>query len=71
MRRRQRSQGGPYENGVRGFRIAYGKRKAKNKRDEEKKLQAQLNELLSRSEKCKNNPQLRGQRTALYSALRN
>ena len=44
---------------VRGFTIAFAKRKAKNKRDEEKKLQAQLNELLSQSEKCKNNPQLR------------
>jgi len=31
----------------RGFTIAYAKRKAKNKRDEEKNLQAQLNELLS------------------------
>ena len=44
---------------VRGFTIAFTKRKAKNKRDEEKKLQAQSNELLSQSEKCKNNPQLR------------
>ena len=44
---------------VRGFTIPFAKRKAKNKRDEEKKLQAQLNELLSQSEKCKNNPQLR------------
>ena len=31
---------------VRGFTIAFAKRKAKNKRDEEKKLQAQLNELI-------------------------
>ena len=44
---------------LRGFTKAFAKRKAKNKRDEEKKLQAQLNELLSQSEKCKNNPQLR------------
>ena len=44
---------------VRGFAIAYAKRKAKNKREEEKKLQAKLKELLSQSEKCKNNPQLR------------
>ena len=42
---------------VRGFTIAFAKRKAKNKRDEGKKLRAQL--LLSQSEKCKNNPQLR------------
>ena len=32
---------------MRGFTIAFAKRKAENKRDEEKKLQAQLNELLS------------------------
>ena len=44
---------------VRGFTIAYAKRKTKNKREEEKKLQAQLNEQLSQSETCKNNPQLR------------
>ena len=44
---------------VRDFTIAFAKRKAKNKRDEENKLQAQLNELSSQSEKCKNNPQLR------------
>ena len=44
---------------VRGVTTAFAKRKAKNKRDEEKKLQAQLIEPLSQSEKCKNNPQLR------------
>ena len=44
---------------VRGFSIAFAKGKPKNKRTRKKKLQAQLNELLSQSEKCKNNPQLR------------
>jgi len=32
---------------VQGFTIAYAKRKVKKKRDEGKKLKAQLNELLS------------------------
>ena len=44
---------------VLGFTIAYAKRKAKKRRNEEKKLQAQLNELLARSAQCKNNPLLR------------
>ena len=43
---------------VRGSTIAFAKKKAKIKRDEEKKLQAQLNKLLPQSEKCKNNPQV-------------
>ena len=44
---------------VRGFTIAYAKRKAKEKRNEEKKLQEQLNELLAQSAQCKTNPLLR------------
>ena len=44
---------------VRGFTIAYAKRKAKQKRNEEKKLQEQLNELLAQSAHCKTNPLLR------------
>ena len=44
---------------VRGFTIAYAKRKAKKKRNEEKKLQQQLNELLAQSAQCKTNPLLR------------
>ena len=44
---------------VRGFTIAYAKRKAKKKRNEEKKLQEQLNELLAQSAQCKTNPLLR------------
>ena len=41
---------------VRGFTIAYAKRKAKKKRNKEKKLQEQLNELLAQSAQCKTNP---------------
>ena len=44
---------------VRGFTIAYPKRKAKMKRNEEKKLPEQLNELLAQSAQCKTNPLLR------------
>ena len=44
---------------VRGFTIAYAKRKAKKVRNEEKKLQEQLNELLAQSAQYKNNPLLR------------
>ena len=44
---------------VRGFTITYAKRKAKNKRNEEKKFQGQLNELLAQSAQCKTNPLLR------------
>ena len=44
---------------VRGFTIAYAKRKAKKKRNEEKKLQPHLNELLAQSAQCKTNPLLR------------
>ena len=44
---------------VRGFTIAHAERKAKKRRNEEKKLQAQLNELLAQSAQCKNNPSLR------------
>ena len=43
---------------VRGFTIAHAKRKAKKRRNEEKKLQAQLNELLAESAQCKNNTSL-------------
>jgi len=38
---------------VRGSTIVYAKRKAKKKRNEEKKLQEQLNELLAQSAQCK------------------
>ena len=44
---------------IRGFTIAYAKRKAKKKRNEEKKLEEQLNELLGQSAQCKTNPHLR------------
>ena len=44
---------------VRGFTIAHAKRKAKKRRNEEKKLKAQLNELWAQSAQCKNNPSLR------------
>ena len=44
---------------VRGFTIAYAKRKVKKKRNEEKTLQEQLNELLAQSAQCKTNPLLR------------
>ena len=44
---------------VRGFTITYTKRKAKKERNEEKKSQEQLNELLAQSAKCKTNPLLR------------
>ena len=44
---------------VRGFTIAYAKRKATKKRNEEKKLQELLNELLAQSAQCKTNPPLR------------
>ena len=37
---------------VRGFTIAHAKRKAKKKSNEEKKLQEQLNELLTQSAQC-------------------
>ena len=50
---------GPNENGVRGITIAYDKRKTKKKRNEEKKLQEQLIELLAQSAQCKTNPLLR------------
>ena len=43
---------------MREFTIAYAK-KAKTRRNEEQKLQKQLNDLLSQSEHCKNNPLLR------------
>ena len=43
---------------MREFTIGYAK-KAKTRRNEEQKLQKQLNDLLSQSEHCKNNPLLR------------
>ena len=55
---------------VRGFTIAYAKRKAKKKRNEGKKLLEQLNELLAHGQpaQCKTNPLLRTkiQSTQMY-----
>ena len=50
---------------VRGLTIAYAKRKAKRKRNEEKKLQEQLNELLAQSAQCKTNPRTKMQSTQM------
>ena len=51
---------------VRGFTIAYAKRKVKKKRNEEK-LQEQLNELLAQSAQCKTNPLLTENKDTKYS----
>ena len=55
---------------ARGFTIAYAKRKAKKKRNEEKKLQEQLNELLAQSAHCKTNPLLRTKIQSIQTRLK-
>jgi len=44
---------------IRGYTIAYSKKLAKSKRESENILQVKLNNLMAKSENCRDNPQLR------------